>query len=228
MNSVQPSFQLVIIVFFCLGSLGIESSNITIELNVGDEQGCPGSIDDLPITSGTGKDKKFIAFWAYNAKGNVNPVLSCNGGAWKGVNKQRFTHKKGYCSGLGSLFVMPGCSFYGYSKIGYTGTLKKYDGPLFISDVPIIGKTTSGYSCAGSWTGSCSQEMPDCVPSDGWAAAASFDNANSKITTTFAYKITIGTSWSEKVTVGKSVSTTVEAEMKVTIEGFLFSWLKNF
>merc|ERR1712137_606582 len=45
-----------------VGSLGIESSNITIELNVGDEQGCPGSINDLPITSGTGKDKKFIAF----------------------------------------------------------------------------------------------------------------------------------------------------------------------
>jgi len=174
--------------------------------------GCP-EWDELPRVS----DKKFIGARSYHDAGHNIPALSCNGYKYDFLNGGQNTGSTGRCFAVGSLFVHAGCTFYGFHDINYHGYYTTFEGPLFMSKVPveIFGWVTGDYTiaCVPSYIVDCRMHYPDCVPSDKWETVASYDNSNSHLDSTFTYKYTIGTSWSHEMSEGMSIDATVSEEI---------------
>merc|ERR1711942_432287 len=113
--------------------------------NISVRSGCP-DISELPIVY----DKQFIGARRYTRKGNDIPALSCTGNYHDYVNGQ-YSTTPGHGYTIGSIFVHPGCTFYGFHDYDYQGSYTEWTGPLFISNVPEweFGHTC-GVACARS------------------------------------------------------------------------------
>merc|ERR1719153_997744 len=196
--------------------LALEDNGLVLEEGPGDQNmsvrsGCP-DISELPIVY----QKQFIGIRLYSGAGNDIPALSCNGGPYDGVSGYQWSGntRRGYM--IGSIFVHPGCTFYGFNDYDYQGSHTEWTGPLFISKVPegTFDFPCDGAACARSWLVDCRQQYPDCQPEDSWKAVASFDNTQSDLPATFTYKYIIGTSWSHEMSDSMSISDTISAEVK--------------
>merc|ERR1719495_2116377 len=150
--------------------------------NISTRSGCP-DFSELPIV----KDKHFIGIRNYNGKGHDIPALSCNGDVWDIVSGYQASAGPGQGYPIGSVFVHPGCTFYGFHDINYQGDYTEWTGPLFISNVPSSAFWWCGVACVPSFLVDCRQQYPDCQPEDSWKTVASFDNTESALTTTFTY-----------------------------------------
>jgi len=180
--------------------------------NASVRSGCP-DISELPIV----QEKKFIGFRWYMEKGHDIPALSCNGPLYDGVNEQQVSAPPGQRYPVGSIFVHPGCTFYGFHDKNFEGEVTIYTGPLFKSNVPsnAFGDITChGMACVPSYLVDCKQKYPDCVPSDSWKTVASFDNSISDLPSTFTYKYIIGTTWSFEMSESMSIDETISFEIK--------------
>merc|ERR1711942_214566 len=185
-------------------AVGLGHQNISVRT------GCP-DISELPIVW----NKQFLGFRYYEGKGNDIPALSCTGDYHDQVNGEQHSATPGRGWPIGSIFVHPGCTFYGFHDYDYQGSYTEWTGPLFISNVPEweFGHTC-GVACARSYLVDCKQQYPDCQPEDSWKTVASFDNTLSDLPSTFTYKYTIGTSWSSQMTESMSVDATISSEVK--------------
>jgi len=179
--------------------------------------GCP-EFDELPKVW----NSKFLGIRYYWGAGHDVPGLSCTGGYYDRQNGFQYSHEPGSCTPFGSIFVHAGCTFNGFCEIDYEGHYQVYEGPLFVSKVPMdtfCGWFTDDEAgkvpCAHSFTVDCKQHYPDCAPSDQWKTVASFDNTNSDLASTFTYKYVIGTSWSTQMSEGMSIDATISEEMSV-------------
>jgi len=197
--------------------LALEDNGLVLEATVEEHQnisvrlGCP-DISELPIV----KDKQFIGIRRYQGKGNDIPALSCNGDYYDAVTGHQVTADPGTGYPIGSIFVHPGCTFYGFHDNNYQGGYTEWTGPLFISNVPnVLGHTCGSdhVPCANSYLVDCRQQYPDCQPEDSWKTVASFDNTQSDLPATFTYKYIIGTSWSHGMSDSMSISDTISAEV---------------
>ena len=63
----------------------------------------------------------FTGIRIYQGKGNDIPALSCNGDGGDVVSGTQASAPPGYGWGIGSIFVHPGCTFYGFHDINYQG-----------------------------------------------------------------------------------------------------------
>jgi len=196
-------------------ALALEDNGLVLEEGPGDQNisarsGCP-DISQLPIV----ENKQFIGFRMYSGRGNDIPALSCTGDAYDIDSGHQASAHPGKGYSIGSIFVHPGCTFYGFHDYDYQGSYTEWTGPLFISNVP---KGTFGQhcaiACADSYLVDCRQQYPDCQPEDSWKTVASFDNTQSDLPATFTYKYFIGTSWSHEMSDSISIADTISAEVK--------------
>ena len=119
--------------------LALEDNGLVLEATVEEHQnismrsGCP-DISELPIV----QDKQFIGKWYlvklmnnncllltgfrfYTGKGNDIPALSCTGDVYDDVSGDQESALPGEGYPLGSIFVHPGCTFYGFHDYNYQG-----------------------------------------------------------------------------------------------------------
>jgi len=174
--------------------------------------GCP-DISDLPIV----KDKQFIGFRMYRGRGNDIPALSCTGDIADVTSGTQWTTEPGHCFPIGSIFVHPGCTFYGFHEVNYQGSYIEYTGPFFLSNIPQWEFGVSccdGKACVTSYLVDCRQQYPDCQAEDSWKTVVSFDNTESDLPSTFTYKYIIGTSWSHEMSDSMSIDETISYEVK--------------
>jgi len=194
----------------------LEDNGLVLEEGPGDQNistrsGCP-DISQLPIVW----YKQFIGVRIYQGKGNDIPALSCNGYAYDFVSGLQLSANPGYGTAIGSIFVHPGCTFYGFNDYNYQGSHTEWTGPLFISNVPLnqFGESCGDVACPASLLVDCRQQYPDCQPEDSWKTVTSLDNTHSDLPATFTYKYTIGTSWSHEMSDSMDISTTISEEVK--------------
>merc|ERR1711970_1597271 len=196
--------------------LALEDNGLVLEEGPGDQNmsvrsGCP-DISELPIVW----DKQFLGVRIYHDKGNDIPALSCNGAAKDFVSGFQHSSDPGKGRPIGSIFVHPGCTFYGFHDWNYQGSYTEWTGPLFISNLPEweFGFSCSGVACARSFLVDCRQHYPDCQAEDSWKTVTSLDNTQSDLPATFTYKYTIGTSWSHQMSDSMDISTSISEEVK--------------
>jgi len=196
--------------------LALEDNGLVLEATVEEHQnisarsGCP-DISELPIVW----NKQFLGSRRYSGKGNDIPALSCNGDYNDAVSGHQASADPGTGYLIGSIFVHPGCTFYGFHDYNYQGSYTEWTGPLFISNVPKWTFDHScGVACARSYLVDCRQQYPDCQPEDSWKTVTSLDNTQSDLPATFTYKYTIGTSWSHQMSESMDISTTISEEVK--------------
>jgi len=186
--------------------------------NISVRSGCP-DVSELPIVW----YKHFIGVRVYQGKGHDIPALSCTGDAFDGVSGSQYSAPNGQGYPVGSIFVHPGCNFYGFHDYNYQGSYIEWTGPLFISNVP---QSTFGHTCGAdhvpcmsSYLVDCKQQYPDCQPVDSWKTVTSLDNTQSDLPSTFTYKYIIGTSWSHEMSESMSVDATISYEVKAGFFG---------
>jgi|ERR1712179_29760 len=201
--------------------LALEDNGLVLEegpgnQNISARSGCP-DISELPIV----ENKQFIGVRTYHDKGNDIPALSCNGYAHDYVSGYQHSENPGYGIKFGSIFVHPGCTFYGFNDYNYQGSYTEWRGPLFISNVPLrqFGDYCGDAACPASLLVDCRQQYPDCQPEDSWKTVTSLDNTHSDLPATFTYKYTIGTSWSDQMSNSMDISTTISEEVKAGFFG---------
>merc|ERR1712212_1164201 len=117
-------------------ALTMEDNGLVLEEGPGDQNisarsGCP-DISELPIVW----NKQFLGIRFYQGKGNNIPALSCNGNIMDRVSGFQHSADPGKGTPFGSIFVHPGCTFYGFHDYNYQGSYTEWTGPLFISNVP--------------------------------------------------------------------------------------------
>jgi len=177
--------------------------------------GCP-DIKQLPIV----ENKQFIGIRIYHGNGNDIPALSCNGAYQEFFSGFQYSSDPGKGTMIGSIFVHPGCIFYGFHDYNYQGSYTEWTGPLFISNVPdVFGHICDNdhynhVPCVDSFLVDCRQQYPDCQPEDDWKTVTSLDNTQSDLPATFTYEYTIGTSWSHQMSDSMSISNSISAEVK--------------
>jgi len=165
-------------------------------------------------------NKEFLGVRYYDGEGRRDPRPQLPGQLpdWKSGFSASWQERRK----VGSLYVLAGCTFYGFEHENYEGSYAELTGPLFLSDVPcdMFGAWFCwGRAELGSALVDCRQHYPDCQPEDRWVTVASFDNSQSDISSTFTYKYTIGTTWSHEMSEGMSIDETVSAEMQAAFWG---------
>ena len=63
----------------------------------------------------------FTGIRVYSGKGNDIPALSCTGGYYDRESGYQDSVSPGYGTLIGSIFVHPGCTFYGFHDYNYQG-----------------------------------------------------------------------------------------------------------
>merc|ERR550519_561586 len=84
--------------------------------------GCPNK-NILPIVDG----ENFIGARVYKGVGNKNPSLSCTGDSSEYLDGYRRSAPFGTGFAIGSIYVHPGCTFYGYNDYNFQGSFTKYE-----------------------------------------------------------------------------------------------------
>jgi len=188
-------------------------------------KGCP-DWSAIPVAF----DNNFVGSNVYTGKGNPDYSLSCNGDAILYADGFKYSAPSGYCVSIGSIYVLPGCTFYGYHDIFHNFT--KIQQNTFISKVPtsMFGNqgTTEGIACATSVQVECVQKYPSCFPTEPWETAASYDNSENDTKVTYSYEYTVGTSWSNEMINGMSISQAVEKELKKALFARFQSWFSDY
>merc|ERR1719317_621891 len=177
--------------------------------------GCP-EMSEIPRVDHDYSD--FIGGRMYDLYGNCVPGLSCNGKYVDVLNGLQHSADPGYCAPIGSLFVNAGCTIHAFEEYQFQGSVKTFEGPLFVTKMPdgIFWGSVSGTTrvpCVNSLLVDCRQHYPDCSPSDRLEKVASFDNSNSRLPAKFTYTYQVGTSWSHEMSEDMDIDTTIEAEI---------------
>jgi len=177
---------------------------------------CP-QLSDLPIVDSSREN--FYAARFYQQEGHDIPELSCNGNQVDPKSGSKSSSPGG--TPIGTLYVLAGCIFYGFTEENFQGDYIQYDGPVFISKLPngVFDNDNcrrSGTACPLSYLFDCRMKMPDCVAEDKWSTVASYDNTGSSLVSTFTYTYTIGTAWSTEMSQGFDVSISVTNEIKAS------------
>jgi len=179
--------------------------------------GCP-DISELPRVDH--HKSVFIGARIYYLYGNCVPGLSCNGDFWDTQNGAMISPEPGYCTAIGTLFVHAGCTFHAFKEYNFQGSVKTFEGPLFVTKMPdgiFWGDQTSETKvpCVSSFLVDCRQHYPDCQPSDRWETVASLDNTGSSLPSEFTYTYEVGTSWSHEMSEEMGIDSTIESEISV-------------
>lgn len=181
--------------------------------------GCPDK-NALPILY----EKNFIGARVYTGVGNEKPSLSCTGNAFEYLDGVGISAPSGTGLAIGSIYVHPGCTFYGYKGYNFQGDMTKYEENTFISKVPSNAfgqECNSGVACAGSVVVNCQQTYPDCSPLESRVEVAYCNNSLSDKNTDCTYTYNVGTSWSNEMANGMSVNQKIKNIM-------LAAFFKNF
>jgi len=200
----------------------VKAADIEGQSRDGNSVGCRET-SDLPVSY----DKQFIGAWVWRElppNGNL-PAFSCAGPSQYYLSGSQGSAPAGQGWPAGTIIVMPGCTFYGWGTYGWKGVPKVIEGGQRRLYVPpnYFGSVTCGNNvgCYLSYRVDCTQQYPNCAPETNWKVIAEFDNTGSEIPATFAYKKTVGTTWSDSVTKSLSVSATVSAEISAGIDDLL-------
>ncbi len=122
---------------------------------------------------------------------------------------------------VGSLMVLPGCTFYGFSEPNYEGNVIEFGGPdevpnhgevvlgIYANDV--CGVVVDGYRSAMC---RCQQAFISCVPEDDYSTVMSCDNTHGDNPVTCEYTEYVGTSYTEEAWESMSVSYGVMEEVQ--------------
>jgi len=169
-------------------------------------QGCPQPADESALVD----DENFLAGVLWSWDGHDDLYLACNGPSYRDPAGTRHTNSPGTVVKIGSLLVMPGCTFTGYKEANYIGEKYEVTGPALIPYVHFNDELF------GSYEWSCRQRLPDCVPEDHWSTIGFFDNSFSEFPAQFIYSRTVGTSWSASMSESKKVSDKVDAAITIS------------
>ncbi len=121
---------------------------------------------------------------------------------------------------LGSLVVMPGCSFYAFSEASFGGDITEYGSGQVI---PMVDAFTENSITAcggkpiygiGSYKCQCVQELIECDPEDHYVDLASCTAGSETNGTECDYTVYVGTIYADESLVALAVSQGVAAEIK--------------
>ncbi len=139
---------------------------------------CP-PLEDVPVMHPEEEDT-FNCARRYSLVGADHPVQGCNACQaehefdwdYDNYDGYKYNNPNGQI-GIGSMIVLPGCTFYGFSQGDYLGTVYEYSAGTH-SNVkgPICGSTNHNcgddYACGfKSVKCRCQQKLISCVPEDG-------------------------------------------------------------
>ncbi len=178
---------------------------------------CPPNVYSLPAVLHDPADNstEYVCAYAYADAGAVEPIRGCNGPRTTLIKDEDHVSATYY----GSLAVMPGCTFYGFSQPNYEGSVYSHSGPAVLSY--LVDNSSPSYP-RGLYNSSkcrCLQAAIDCTPTEAYESVVACDNRSSHAEATCTYSETIGTSY----TSGAAESRSVSHEAQASVEASLFS-----
>ena len=169
--------------------------------------GCP-SFSEVPVAQMHEDKPEDDYFWAgryYRGQGHDIPDLACNEDMVPTKDGYRHSSPPGSNIVMGSLMVLPGCTWYLFEDYDYEGEWMEFSGG---NSGLLVSKLTNRWDrycqiwgdnneilavpCFPSYLASCQQRFPNCVPKDGWQPITSLDNSQSNFEAPFTFQQTIG------------------------------------
>merc|ERR1712212_910860 len=150
-------------------------------------------------------------------------LLGCNGvHHWRPQDYME-TAAPGRAFYIGSIVVLPGCTFTGFRDVNYRGPTYVLEGPVVQSHINFNAGFNHDHGEVG-WFGSfvatCEQQLPNCVASDSWVTVGSLDNSQSAFPAEYTYQHTVGTEFSKSTQHSVDISSQVSTEVKSKFFGF--------
>ncbi len=134
---------------------------------------------------------------------------------------------------IGSLIVMPGCTYIAYSQHDFDGQVVDHEGPLtipFLMDFVSVNSAVCDQLIFGhkSYTCNCIQKLITCEePADQFVEVATCDNLDGKegVDITCTFSETIGTLYTNEAMTSLSVSDAVEETIQHGLQDIYVSAL---
>jgi len=186
----------------------------------------------LPVMT---DDNQFYCAHFWDEWGAADALDACNGDIHSVLDDTDHDSGEGKYSPMGSLVVMPGCTYYGYNDYGYSGTKVTYDTTAHYYTEGCLhnvdnyrdcnrqdgncgwhhsaneGELPCGYQ---SYKCRCRQEPIECIPKDYWNTVMTCDNSQSAVETTCTYQKSIGTTWTQTAQNSFNIDEGIEESMK--------------
>jgi len=200
-------------IYFLIGVIAAIASLLNAE--------CPPA-SDVPVMCESMNDT-FNCARAWIGKGSDEPIEGCNncigdyydgddicdGEDWNTVDGLS-------CYLFGSLLVLPGCTFYGFSEHNYTGEVQTFDSGLHSNVQAAVDCALSSTCALGFYSTKCrcEQELVSCEPVDDFDVVLKCDALQSPQEVTCQYTKTIGTHWEDEIKKQFNISARVSAEIQ--------------
>jgi len=183
------------------------------------QQGCP-RISDLNVMYDS---TRFLSMHMWQGPGHDLALLGCNGEHHWQPQDYMSTAAPGRAYFIGSIVVLPGCTFTGFRDVNYRGPTYVLEGPVVQSHINFNAGFNHDHGEVG-WFGSfvatCEQQLPNCVASDSWVTVGSLDNSQSAFPAEYTYQHTVGTEFSKSTQHSVDISSQVSTEVKSKFFGF--------
>jgi len=183
------------------------------------QQGCP-RISDLNVMYDS---TRFLSMHMWQGPGHDLALLGCNGEHHWQPQDFMTTAAPGRAFFIGSIVVLPGCTFTGFRDVNYRGPTYVLEGPVVQSHINFNAGFNHDHGDVG-WFGSfvatCEQQLPNCVASDSWVTVGSLDNSQSAFPAEYTYQHTVGTEFSKSTQHSVDISSQVSTEVKSKFFGF--------